>query len=111
MDHQLQDQLYQDCPLFFQGFMAGVGGYYGVCIRDDWFSPFQKFCHVVENINQELDTPIVAERIKEKFFELRVYTNYSSSDKLFSKNVVFSDDHKKRYRDAYNELIAATEAT
>ena len=109
MERSLQEKLYQECPLFFSGFIRGQGGYYGICIRDDWFQPFKKFCHKVEKLNQSLDAPIVAERIKEKFFELRVYTNYSTSDRLFSKDVIFTDDVKKQYADAFNELVVATE--
>ena len=74
MSPQLEQRLFRSHPVFFKMDEGGALPY-GIECDDGWFLLLEEMCQAIDVINKDLEEPVTAAQIKEKFGTLRVYTD------------------------------------
>jgi len=95
MKKELENELYQICPTFFQEAIACQNGEmnemdtcmaFGCECEDGWFEPLKKFANKVKLINEmaaQQNFQFVCNQLKEKYAELRIYYETLNVDNVF----------------------------
>ena len=106
MKHELQQQLFDEFPIFFRDRHLEGSLIKNICIADECFEPLLTFCKAVKKVNELLpdNEAIVAQQIKTKWSQIEIYTNRSFGANLRDVVPVFPEKVKQLYRDAYCDL-------
>lgn len=109
MNPKLERDLQEAAPTFLQemnGNPTQSCMAWGIACGDGWFRPLADFCKKVEELNKSMpDKVFIAEQIKEKFGELRVYwTLVEKGEEPEYAEVVKDEEKEKQFKELLDKL-------